>query len=326
MSTAPAQQALTETIAPQVIDDLPFDEYLALDAMSSTELRKWLDSIADGLHYREHGVDDSKSLRLGRLFHCCVLEPERWQKEHVELKPPVDVGGMYHLRRKTARRLADGETIDEIAAALDTKRKTVAGYTKRDDVQMLAGFYGEHGTDFEPTDESEIEQVERMRDALFAHPIVEAGMLTGGRAEVSFVWHKDGITGKCRADYLVDIGGAWLVVDLKGTSSGADTDSFQRTLLNWRYDVQGAWYADGIEAATGKPVEHFVFAAVEFNEPHNVGLHECDPMVLECGRWGTDRRPGYETALERIKAHRDDPSIYTGYSPEIETLTLPAWA
>ena len=322
------QEKLAALVETGIHFDLSNEEYHASGGLSSTGVRKLMNSISDWKHHQQAEFKESKSMRIGTLFHTCVLEPARFAAE-CAIHPPVDIGAMNWRHVAAAKMLVDGAHIEAIADKCNCKPATAEKYLAEPDVRALIEFYGEYGADFQPVDPDELDTVERMRDRLHAHPRVKSGLLTGGLSEVSFYARREDYGApivKCRADYLLDLGDAWLVVDLKGTGKKADLDSFQSTVMNWRYDVQAAWYSDVIELATGKPVDAVVFAAVEFDAPHHAGLHLIDDAALDCGRWGTNRRPGYHHALKNWEAYQSNPEIFDGYSDQIETLSLPGWA
>jgi exodeoxyribonuclease VIII len=157
-----------------------------------------------------------------------------------------------------------------------------------------------------------------MRDAALAHPAA-AALLTKvpGRAEQSVFW-VDPLTGelcRCRPDFWRDDG---IVVDVK-TTDNASPEGFARSIFDWRYHVQEAFYRDGIEAATGTPPRAFLFLAVETKAPHAVAVYALDPEAVELGR------ADYQRDLQRFSdCSRTD--TWPGYGDTIQKIQLPAWA
>jgi exodeoxyribonuclease VIII len=97
-------------------------------------------------------------------------------------------------------------------------------------------------------------QIKNMRKSILTHPSARY-LIEGGRNEQVFLW-EDEITGapcKAKADKIKDD----VIIDLKSCKD-ASALGFARSCRNYRYDVQSAFYLDGIPSA-----KHFVFIAVE---------------------------------------------------------------
>lgn len=86
------------------------------------------------------------------------------------------------------------------------------------------------------------------------------------------------------------------------------------------YDIQAAFYVDGIRAVTGMELP-FLFIAVEKEAPHAVAVYRADPEVIEVGR------KKYRAALQLLKWCQESES-WPAYQPggEIELISLPRWA
>lgn len=160
------------------------------------------------------------------------------------------------------------------------------------------------------------DQIHGMRDSVMDHLSASALLRAPGDAEMSVYWNdpETGVLCRCRPDY-------WrhdnVVVDLK-TTEDASPEGFARSIANWRYDVQAAFYTDGIKSATGRDVRAFVFIAVEKKPPYAVGVYVLDSASLELGR------AQYRADLYVYAECVEDES-WPGYSNRIETIELPAW-
>lgn len=161
------------------------------------------------------------------------------------------------------------------------------------------------------------DQLHAMRDAVHNHPAAHA-LLTSvpGEAEKSVYWidPTTGVLCRCRPDWWRD---DWIIPDLK-TTDDASPEGFAKSIANWRYDVQAAFYMDGIEQATGKRPKSFVFIAVEKKPPYGVGVYVLDSDSLELGR------AQYQHDL-RIYAECVRTGEWPGYGDKIQTISLPAW-
>lgn len=161
------------------------------------------------------------------------------------------------------------------------------------------------------------DQLHAMKAAVMAHPAARA-LLTGkpGKAEQSVYW-VDQVTGqlcRCRPDF-------WradnVLVDVK-TTDDASLEGFGKSISNWRYDVQAAFYCDGVKAATGNDVRAFVFLAVEKRPPYAVACYMLTPEDVELGRLQ------YRRDLA-VYAQCQQSGQWPGYGDKIQTATLPAW-
>jgi len=138
-------------------------------------------------------------------------------------------------------------------------------------------------------------------------------LLTGGMAEVSGTADNFcGINARIRPDYLCDD----RIIDLK-TCADARNDAFVRSVLNYGYDVQAAYYLDVAEAIDGKK-RKFFWCAVEKDTPFAVSVYEASDAMIERGR------AQYKRAIELYKecASLD---LWPAYSQQIQQLELPAW-
>ena len=155
-----------------------------------------------------------------------------------------------------------------------------------------------------------------MRASLFNHAGA-AELLSHGEAETSLFW-TDEITGlacRIRPDWM--FGGG--IADLKSCIN-ASKDSFAKVVANLGYDVEAAFYIDGVKAVTGKAV-NFYFLAVEKTAPFSTACYMASQEMIEVGR------AKYRGGLELLKWCQDKQK-YPGYQPggEIETIDLPRWA
>ena len=258
-------------------------DYHAHPAISKSHL----DLIARSpLHYWARYIDPNRvapepspQMRLGTALHTHVLELSRWDEE-IAVAP-----GDINRRTKEGR---EQWAAFEAAAA----KKTVI---TADDA----------------------EQVMAMGRAIMRHPA--AAMLLGlpGKPETTHMW-TDATTGlqcKCRPDWLIDDGS--IVVDLKTTKS-ARVQDFKRSVAEYRYHCQAAWYLNGLEAASGRRPEQFIFICVETTAPYAVAVYAADAEMVDRGHQQAMRDLA---RLAECRAANHWPS----YSEQIEMLSLPGW-
>ncbi len=161
-----------------------------------------------------------------------------------------------------------------------------------------------------------MESLAAMRTSVFKHAGA-ASMLVTGESETSLFW-TDEITGlKCRIrpDHWFEGG----MADLKSCISANKAD-FAKAVANLGYDIEAAFYIDGMKAVTGKSVDFF-FIAVEKTAPYTTACYKASQEMIEVGR------AKYRGALELLKWCQEN-NQYPGYQPngEIETIDLPRWA
>jgi exodeoxyribonuclease VIII len=245
-----------------------------------------LDLIARSpLHYWSRYLDPNRitpepsaAMRLGTALHTHVLELSRWD--------------------------------EEIAVAPAMDRRTKAGKESYAAFEAAAA-----GKTVITADDAEV--VMAMGRSIMRHP--GAAMLLGlpGKAETTHMWTDATyeVECKCRPDWLTDDGS--IMVDLK-TTRDASPRGFMRSIADYRYHVQAGWYLNGVEQATGKRPDQFVFICVESTAPYAVAVYAADEVM-------TDR--GYEQAMKdlgKLAVCRAADS-WPSYSDQIETISLPGW-
>lgn len=158
-------------------------------------------------------------------------------------------------------------------------------------------------------------KVKLLRESVMAHPLARQLIEAQGDVEASIYWN-DEITGRlcrCRPDKtLTELG--WLV-DLKST---ADMGKFARSVADYRYHVQDAFYSDGYAAHFGKQPQGFLFVAFSTS--------------IECGRYpvrvfqlDTQARTQGRYEYQSNMAVYDE-CLRSGAWRGIESLSLPYWA
>lgn len=129
---------------------------------------------------------------------------------------------------------------------------------------------------------SEADRIEGMTAAVRGNREAQLILGRAGVSEAS-LFATDPVTGvavRCRFDWLTyDLH----AVDLK-TTAAADDDSFAKSIVNYRYFVQEAFYRDVFQWATGEKLRSFTFLAVESEMPHCVTMPVLADDVVAYGR------------------------------------------
>jgi exodeoxyribonuclease VIII len=167
----------------------------------------------------------------------------------------------------------------------------------------------------------DFESIEGITASLHEHETATKAVYADGISEATFI-AKDPGTGlelKCRADRVTESG--WLV-DLK-TTIDAGEQAFSRTVANYGYHIQAAYYMHVVEVATGIRPRGFLFVAVEKTAPFGVQVFKASPDLVQSGHSVT------MNGLYEIQKHISTHSTTTPwpcYTPGITTLELPKWA
>lgn len=137
-------------------------------------------------------------------------------------------------------------------------------------------------------------------------------LLQKGEAELPLFW-QNGIDCKAKLDYYRK----GLILDYK-TSIAADKKSFEKSLLNFGYHRQAAWYLDGVERCYGERPKGFIFIVQDKNLPEAIGVYAIEQSAIDIGR--TENT----TALAEITTRLDNNS-WEAFPKEIQPIGLPAW-
>lgn len=168
--------------------------------------------------------------------------------------------------------------------------------------------------------------VQAMAEALRNHPW--AGALfnpeRGGKPEQSLFWTdaETGVECRARLDWLPDPDRSprRLVVPDYKTSKAADPVSIGKSLHEYGYARQAAWYLDGIAALGLAERAAFIFVVQMKEAPYLVTVAEPDAEALLVGR--TYNRMARETFAECAAADR-----WPGFSDDGPAyVSMPGWA
>jgi exodeoxyribonuclease VIII len=149
----------------------------------------------------------------------------------------------------------------------------------------------------------DIAKAERMAANVKA---IAGNLLTRGKAEQSFLVDDDGLTYKCRPDYLrEDLG---LAIDIKTTSDASDY-GMKKSVANYQYHWTAYWYLKVLNLA-GLNITRYLFCFVESSPPYMVRLRELSQQSLNSA----------EQEIETLLAHYRHYKL-TGKASIFKTLT-----
>jgi hypothetical protein len=269
---------------------MPFADYLRDPAVSRSQLLDLAQHGPAAFHALHVAPDrpppdaSTPAQIAGRLAHTVTLEPHLIAQQFVE-KPPG------HDGRTTAGKQWNAN-VERLGLEVVT------------DEQMQCA----------------IEQRRRLRD----HPHIGEFLANPeARTEVSVFWTdpQSSVQCKARIDLLVPygnpIGSQMIVIDLK-TARDISPDGFGRDATKAHYDVQGAFYSEGVERATGARVSSFGLAAVWNKPPHSAMLYTIDRDALEPSR-------AYVRAALTLLATCRHLNAWPVFGDPAQELTLPGW-
>jgi hypothetical protein len=175
---------------------------------------------------------------------------------------------------------------------------------------------------------AEHDQIQAMAAALRQHPMASALLCRDDvEPEQSLFWEdaEFGIWRRARLDAMRRPGpcntlSRIAVTDYKSTRS-ASPASFPRSVADFGYHQQQAFYADGVAALLGEDPE-FYFVAQDKEPPYLVTVFELSDEDVQAGR---------EINRRAMEIYRDcrEAGVWPGYAPEddiVRDLRLPAWA
>jgi len=269
---------------PGIYADTPDEVYFGWDAVNNSSLSPALRSMA---HYRaalETKRPPTAAMEFGRFVHTVVLEPELL----------------------AARYVVTPDLVAELEGEYKNPKAT------KEYREKLAAFHELH-TDKEVIEADGYEKAIKMIEAVKACPKATGFLRGEGPSETSIVWD-DKLTGvrcKARVDKVVEDG---LLADLKTT---ADASQFGKSMVNFGYARQAAFYCDGMETLTGEP-HRLAFVAVEKEAPFATLSGLVSQAAIEFGR------RQYQRVLRKICEARAYDK-WPGYEQPAE-LDLPLWA
>lgn len=168
----------------------------------------------------------------------------------------------------------------------------------------------------------EREHVEAMAEQIRQHPIASAVLTpgSGGLAELSLFWrHAAGQMCRARIDWLRQYPRRTVIVDYK-TAANAEPRAIEKSVYDWGYHQQAAWYLDGAQARDlADEYAAFLLVVQEKTPPYVVTVAEVAPTAL---MWG---RVLNRKAID-IYQRCTETGEWPGYATDVVPADLPPWA
>lgn len=208
-----------------------------------------------------------------------------------------------------------------VGAPLVVVQTTAKDGTQSDAPDMRTKAAQEHAKEIRegggvPLLRKDFETVQAMAGALRSNPVAMA-LLSNGAAEQSAFWTDErGVERRSRFDYIPDLS-IPVITDYKSTTD-ASPKAFGKSVYNFCYDLQDAWYREAAEAI-GLGEVAFAFVAQETEPPYLSAVYELDTEAQEVGRRKVSR--ALDTYVDCMES-----GVWPGYPTDIQPLSLPRWA
>lgn len=287
-----AQYRLGALPAPGLHEDVPFADYLTWPYLNASTLKHAAKSAA---HFRaavEEPDEPSDAMRFGTFAHVGRLEP-------------LAIGERYAVMPDLTEGItrADGSPTE--------KPKATKEYKQRVEDWLSAN------TGREVVEREWFDALVAMNRRLLEHDRAVSWLNARGPVEAAFVWDDPatGVRCKARADKLDTA--THRCTDYKTTR---DLAGFERQIVLLGYDVQAAFYLNGLNGLTTLTREPWRFGIVaqESVKPYLVRAAELSEVHLLHGSWAMRR------AMEVVCA-----AVASGNWPGYEDPDVwerPAWA
>ena len=249
-------------LLPGIYDDLPFSDYVKIDAMNFHTLKEVMKSplhlkaTLDGLR-----KPDTDTFRLGRAIHSAILTPRLFSKEF---------------------KISDGCCAKLKSGANKGNNCGKPARWSCDDVHFFCGTHKSEAPNAKEAADTlthaQMQTVVAVRDHVTRHPAA-ATLSMDGQPEVTIVFEHSGVLCKSRIDWLTAGG----LLDLKKCQPGTTDDrSILKAVAKFGYYQQIAFYSLAVESIQGRmPQAELLF--VEDSAPHDVVSMPIDSQTMAIG-------------------------------------------
>jgi len=277
-----------------LIRDMSFEEYLAVEAFSNSDMTLLARSAWHWKNRRP--VTQTRSMLRGSLAHCAQLEPNALSRRYVFVPDSAP-------RRPTEAQWNAKKSNEDSMAAKAWWSEFLNDVGQREIVTA-----------------EEFAVTQQQLEALAAEPTLRE-LLATGYSECSVFWvdKATGVYCKARPDHVHPTGPRSVkLVDLKSTADESPV-GFGRAAARLGYHRQAVHYTAGFAAATGFKVEAFIFAAVTSAPPVLAVPYVLTDEITEQAK---DERQGLLELYARCQRENHWPAYGTG----CQLLDFPAYA
>lgn len=262
-----------------------FEEYTKIDAVNQSRL--WL-MRKSPYHFKNAFYKETKAKENGSIIHTAILEPQK-TLDTFKVVPEF----CYEKREKD-------KIVDASFAAKEGYNRVELSLRSNAHKRIHAEFCGDPQKTYITAEQmSLVVAVSRQANAQDL-----AQYFIGDKEHVG-VSEIHGVLCKGQADVLGDD----FITDLK-TTSDASSYGFSRSVYNYGYHVQSAFYCE----LFGR--RDFYFVAIETDAPYAVAVYKMSDEYLDLGRKLVEK---YLNIYKQCRAS----DIWPSY--ENSVLSLPAW-
>ena len=257
---------------------MSFDDYRSAEGLNASTIKNFVVSARHGVEAMGDNSPPSAVMRLGTAVHARCEVGDDFDRYAVEVEG-IKPGSQ---RETWVKKSTDLET-DQI-----------------------------------PLAEGQRIVVEKIHDAMMAHPVAGKQLRKPHESELSVFWDDPDlkVPGKARFDRWLTRTGC--VLDIKTTES-TQPKKIRSKVSDYGYHIQAAWYLRAARYGLGCETPEFLFVFVESTPPHDVVIAPLAPEAIEQG-WAEC----CEAAMKR-KRWRDTGEA-VGVSDTPMTIELPTWA
>jgi hypothetical protein len=307
-----------------IIYDLSFEDYQNSPGVNQSGLKLFQRSaehyFAEYLDPQRPEREETKALRLGKMIHTATLEAESFlDRYYVDLDPadyPTAIRTVEDLRAKLDALGVPYKKSEKKSGLIAALLESDPSHSKLiwDDIVNEHMKANEGKTAASKNDFEMCLEIGRRHKA---HPLAQV-LMEEGSPEVSLFWtdEETGVSCKARLDWLMADG----ILDVKSTED-ASRYAFRKSIADYGYHMQAAFYLDGWRAVTGEEAspDSFIFEAIEKTRPYGLAFYYADQEMIDEGR------NKYKNLL-RLYAECLRTSNWPGYPTEILPISLPKWA
>ena len=271
---------------PGIYPNIPRAEYDSWDAFNNSGVRHILRSPKHYMHWlmSEEPDEPSDALRFGGLLDTLLLTPDL-------------LDSRYRVFPETAK---DAKGVEK---PWSMQLKECREYASNLAAQGLVGIKSD-----------EFAEAMAILQSIRSHRSAQE-ILEKSKPQVGLVWIDTDFRVLCKG--LIDLLSDEAITDLKTTEDAGA--KFSRSVNNFGYHIQGAFYSDGYAANTQNVQLPYQFIAAEKDAPYCVAMYALEPDSLLTGR------QIYKKAL-KIYAQCKAEHKWPGYSEYVEPLEIPAYA
>jgi len=221
------------------------EELKNMPHLRSTYIREFRKSPRH--YFLREDIQETPSMKLGTAFHTALLEPEKYQKNYVEI-PSFEKKSKYQT-------LTIKEQLERWKE--ENKDSVTISSEDRDKVKMMLASC---------LDNPIINKIVNNEHALI---------------EKEFYMVKDEICYTGTPDIIIPE--LNLVIDVK-TTTDASPNKWSKAIHDREYMIQAALYIDAMNAIFGKEFNRFIWVVVENKHPYSAMTYFAEPSLLDLGR------------------------------------------